>query len=275
MDNDAKKLRQYLLGSLAESEAEMLDRRIIGDKNFKEELFQAEDSLIEDYLDETLSTTEINLFHKNFLISEARKDQLNELAALKNYAQYASRQETSETAENNFFRALNNAFAFNFRPVAAAFGLLIVGILAIAVWQLVFSGSTGDVALLEKQTAALNERNLSDLKNYENLSKLSLFSDLMRSSDEAAKLSADDLSENVLLRLALPVEESSNVFSAKIVRNQTDGITLNKIPAYSNQSGKEVRLILPAAFLKSGEYKIELLPENRKGFPVNYSFTVQ
>lgn len=275
MDDDAKKLRQYLLGSLPESEAEMLDRRIIGDKNFEEELLQAEDLLMEDYLDEALSTTETSLFHKNFLISEARKEQLNELAALKNYAQYASRRETSETAENNFFRALKNAFALNFRPVAAAFGLLIVGILAIAVWQLGFSGSTGDVALLEKQTATLNEGNLSDLKNYENLSKLSLFPNLLRSSDETAKLSAAALSDKVLLRLALPVEENSNAFSAKITRNQTDGITLNKIPTYSNQSGKEVRLILPAAFLKNGEYTIELLPENRNGFPVNYSFAVQ
>lgn len=275
MENDAIKLRQYLLGSLQEKEAEELDLQIIGNKNLEEELYLAEDALMEDYVDETLSAAEVELFHKNFLISEAREDQLKELAALKNYAQNSIQKEVSGKPADNFFQKLKNAFTLNFRPVTFALGLLLIGILAIGIWQFGLSGSTGEIALLEKEAAALNGQDLSDLGKYENFSKLSLFPGLLRSSDGVPKLSADGLSGIILIRLALPPEEISNVFNAKITRNRTDTVSLNKMPVYSNQSGKEIRLLLPSSFFKNGEYKIELLPENRKDFPVNYSFTVQ
>ncbi len=275
MENDAIKLRQYLLGSLQEKEAEELDLQIIGNKSLEEEFYLAEDALMEDYLDETLSAAEVELLHKNFLISEARKDQLRELAALKNYAQNTIRKEVSGKPADNFFQKLKNAFTLNFRPAAVALGLLLTGILAIGIWQFGLSGSTDEIALLEKEAAALNGQDLSDLGKYENFSKLSLFSGLLRSSDSAPKLSADGLSGIILIRLALPPEENSNVFNAKITRNQKDIVSLNQMPVYSNQSGKEIRLLLPFSFFKNGEYKIELLPENGKDFPVNYSFTVQ
>ena len=275
MENETIKLRQYLLGSLLEKEAEELDLQIIGNKSLEEELYLAEDALIEDYLDETLSAAEVELFHKNFLISEAREDQLRELAALKNYAQNTIQKEVSGKPADNFFQKLKNAFTLNFRPVTVALGLLLVGILAIGIWQFGLSGSTDEIALLEKEAAALNGQDLSDLGKYVNFSQLSLFPGLLRSSDSAPKLSADGLSGVILIRLALPPEENSSVFNAKIIRNRTDTVSLNKIPVYSNQSGKEIRLLLPSSFFKNGQYKIELLPENRKDFPVNYSFTVQ
>ena len=52
MDNDAKKLKRYLLGNLEENDAENLDLQIIGDKNLEEGLYLAEEALMEDYLDE-------------------------------------------------------------------------------------------------------------------------------------------------------------------------------------------------------------------------------
>lgn len=275
MENNAIKLRQYLLESLQEKEAEELDLQIIGNKSLEEDLYLAEDALMEDYLDETLSPAEVELFHKNFLISEVRKDQLKELAALKNYAQNTIQKEISGKTADNFFQKLKNAFTLKFQPVPVFAGLLIIGLLAIGVWQFGLSGSTDEIALLEKEAAALNGQDLSDLRKYENFSQLSLFSGLLRSSDSAPKLSADGLSGIILIRLALPPEENSSVFNAKIIRNRTDTVALNKIPVYSNQSGKEIRLLLPSPFFKNGEYKIELLPENRKDFPVNYSFTVQ
>ena len=116
MENDTIKLRQYLLESLQEKEAEELDLQIISNKSLEEELYLAEDALIEDYLDETLPAAEVELFHKNFLISEAREDQLKELAALKNYAQNTIQKEVSGKPADNFFQKLKNAFTLNFRP---------------------------------------------------------------------------------------------------------------------------------------------------------------
>lgn len=277
MEKNAIKFRKYLLGSLQENEAEELDFQIIVNKKLGEELYLAEDSLMDDFLDEMLLPDEIELFHKNFLISEERKNQLKEIAALKNYARNTLHKEASGKPADSFFQNLRNIFISNFRPFSVAVGLLIVGLLAIVIWQFgLFSATDNKLALLEKEAVALNGQDLSDLGRFENASKLSLVSGLLRSSDSAPKLSADKLSDKVLIRLALPPEENSNEFNVKLIRNQNDSISLNKISAYNNQSGREIRLLLPASIFKNGEYKIEVLPENKSGFsPINYSFTVQ
>ena len=55
-------------------------------------------------------------------------------------------------------------------------------------------------------------------------------------------------------------------------------LTLNQIHVYQNQSGQEIRFLLPADLLKKGVYQIDL--SENKNAPngaalENYSFTVQ
>lgn len=62
-------LKQYLLGNLPPQEAEAIDLQIISDESSEEKLLWAESELMEDYLDETLSPTDVELFKENFLVS--------------------------------------------------------------------------------------------------------------------------------------------------------------------------------------------------------------
>jgi hypothetical protein len=198
------------------------------------------------------------------------------MSVLKNYARNLNRKPIDSGAADGFFQSLKSVLTQNFKLFAAASaGLLFFGFLAIAVWQFGLSDNTGETALLEKQAIELNRQDLSDLGKFENLSKLSLISGLLRSSGDGAKLNASAISETVLLRMALPPEQNAEKFSAKIVRNQIESFSIGNLPAYKNQSGREVRLLLPAAVFKTGEYKIELHPEGKKDFSVSYSFTVQ
>lgn len=272
MENEAIKLRQYLLGSLPETESEKLDIRIISDKHLEEELYLAETALIEDYLEKNLSPAETELFYENFLVTETRKDQTREIAAIKNLARNITRNEMPEKQPGGLFRNLSNLFTLNFRH-AAAFGLLLFVLLGAAVWQ--FGLLNNETASFEKETIALNRQDLSDLSKYENLTKLNLGSGLLRSGGENEQLAAGRLSENVLLRLSLPPQETAGLFSAKVIRDQKEAVSLEKVPAYRNQTGQEIRLLLPAQFLQPGEYKIEILPENKSDFPHTFSFTVQ
>lgn len=276
METDTVKLRKYLLGSLPENEAEEFDLQVIGSESFTEELYLAEDALIEDYLDESLSAEESELFHRNFLISEERKNQVKEIAALKSYARNFRLKENSGNAPKGFFQNFGRPPFFSFRPLTVVFAsLLLIGFIGFVLWQSGLVGSADEIALLENETAILNRQDLSDLSRFENTPKLSLIPGVMRNTEETGKLSVAGLSDNVLIRLALPREENAESFNAKIIRNQKDSLSLSALPAYRNQSGKEIRMLVSSEFLKPGEYKIELLPEKSKEFPINYSFSVQ
>lgn len=274
MEDEMLKIRQYLLESLPETEADELSIKLIGDKSLEEKMYLAESSLIEDYLEKNLSPAETRLFHENFLVTEERKNQLAEIAALKNFARNIAGKQTSGHHSQSFLHNLSNLLTLNFR-YAAALGLLIAVLLGVGIWQFGFLEARTEIAALEKETIALNKQDLSDLSGYENLSGLTLASGILRGADQSKKLSTGTLSEKVLLRLVLPPQETSGAFNVKITRNRTDRIALDKISVYGDQSGKEIRLLLPAIFLKNGEYKIELAPDNRDDFPLTYSFAVQ
>lgn len=272
MEKGEEKIRKYLLGDLQESEMEAIDRQIFSDEITAENLHLAEDALMEDYLDEALSPAETGLFHENFLISETRKNQLAQLAALKKYVRNKTENKKAENEKKNVNRNLK--YFFGFRRAAIAFGLLIIALVGIGVWQLNFNSKNENSALAE-EIAALNKQDLGDLKKYENFSKLSLLPGQLRSSDAKTTLEDDGISQTVLIRLALPPEETAQKFNLKIVRNGKENISLDDVSVYDNQIGKEIRLLVPSSFLKAGEYKIELSPENENVFPVNYSFTVR
>ena len=76
MDNQSEsaKLKQFLLGNLAEGEAEEIGVRIIADRELDEKMSFAEEELVEDFLDDELTAEEKELFFANFLTTPARID---------------------------------------------------------------------------------------------------------------------------------------------------------------------------------------------------------
>ncbi len=86
----------------------------------------------------------------------------------------------------------------------------------------------------------------------------------------------ENLTVNVLFRLALPFEVNSDtVFSVGIVKDQKNILTLNQNYSHKNQSGQELRLLLPAASLTKGEYQIKIKNQAAQDANFTYSFSVQ
>ena len=79
-------LKKYLLGSSDAASGEEIGVQIITDESFEEQLLIAENDLIEDFLDKNLSSEEEKLFYENFLISQERKNQLEEISFFRQYA---------------------------------------------------------------------------------------------------------------------------------------------------------------------------------------------
>ena len=80
------KIRKYLLGNIqVEDERRKIEERLMLDDDFFEELSIQEDELIQDYVDDQLSTDERRRFEKHFFISEERRSKIRFARALRRY----------------------------------------------------------------------------------------------------------------------------------------------------------------------------------------------
>lgn len=263
MEKTSKKFKQYLLGSLSAEETEAIDLSLLTDDSLESELDFAAHNLMEDFLEKTLTPQEIQLFHQNFLVNEEREKELKELQLLKKYAQNYAGKKSDQRNTPVFWSNLTNFFILNLRPSVAIAAVLMIGLLIGFYF----------IYPREDQFASLNKTDLSNLNEFQNLSKLGLTSGNMRDSNGATKLSGENLTEKTLFRLALPIDHNS--FDIKILRGEKEILQLAKIRAYQNSNGTELRLLVPSNNLLKGSYKIEATPVNSSDAPVYYVFTVE
>ena len=266
--------KQYLLGNLPLPESEAIDLQIISDEDSEEKLLWAESELMEDYLDETLSPNEIELFESNFLVSPERVFQFKQISLMRNYARRAATKAVSEkaceTAPQGLFEKLKIFLSLNWRPLTAVSALVIVGIFAAL--HLTANNQTAS----EIEYAALNQQDLSDLERFNPLTNLSLTSGVFRDSGDARKLAENKLTEKVLFRLALPVRSNSpDKYIAELVKNGKIVFTLNNLPFYTNPNGEELRLLLPSTELKKGTYQLKITKQSAPELLFVYTFTVE
>lgn len=100
MGLEKDRIREYLLGSATEHERETVEMGVIEDKISANEIFIAESELIEDYLEESLSEAEREMFEKNFLTTEDRRDRVNEIRLLKRFSSGPHRFDLGEDDED-------------------------------------------------------------------------------------------------------------------------------------------------------------------------------
>lgn len=273
-EKNIKDYKQYLLGNLSPPESEAIDWQIISDADSEEKLLWAESDLIEDYLDETLSSNEIELFKSNFLVSSERISQFKQISLMRNYARRAATKSVSEkaceTAPESFSAKLKNFFSLNWRPLTAVSALVVVGIFA------AFYLTANNQTASEIEYAALNQKDLSNLEEYKPLTNLSLMSGVFRDSGDSRKLAQSKLTEKVLFRLALPVQSNApDKFAAELVKDGKTVFTLNNLPFYTNPNGQELRLLLPSTVLKKGTYQLKLTKQSAPESLFVYNFTVE
>ena len=267
-------LKQYLLGNLSSPETEAIDLRIISDENSEEVLLWAESELMEDYLDEILSPSEVKLFKENFLVSPERRAQFEQIALLRNYARNAAAKESvrklSKTPPDNLLEKLKNYLTMNWRLTTAACALFVIGLVGI------FYFTANRPTASEKEFAALNQKDLSNLAEFESSAALSLISGVYRNSGGLQKMPEPQSGEKILFRLALPVQSAApDKFRVELVKDGKTVFTQNQLPFYSNPNGQEIRLLLPSSALKKGIYQIKLTKENAVESNFAYGFAVE
>lgn len=266
MDETSEKLRRYLLGSLPASEAEEIDLQIITDDSLSEALARAEHELVEDHLDKSLTLVEEELFQQNFLVSDERREMVGETSLLREYAdKFAEPTATVSESPSSLLDKLRAIFA---RPVFAGFAVIALLLVAGLVWQ-VFLRETSTPT--EREYAAMNQRDLANPSEY---SSISLVMRNLRDSNSSSRQSMSNMTDTVLLRLALPSGDDAPAFKAIVSQGPNKVFSIPAVKSYQNPSGREVRLLLPRSAIEKGQYQIRL---ERPGSdsPLTYSVTTE
>jgi len=257
-----------LLGTLPDGELEAIDLRIIEDETFAADVALAESDLIEDFIEGSLSGDELRLLNENFLIGERRNQLLSELTLLK---KIASR--NASVIEPREMAAPRSFFQVYFRQLVFGAAVVLLVVAAFVVWQ----GRLFDsVSPVEREYAEMNKREINDLSAYSDKSTLNLTPANLRDGGSSASRKAEDMTGDVLLRLALPAGElKDKMFIVRLVKGSTQLFYLSDIRSYSNQSGREVRVVFPKSVLSPGQYQVRLLGTDGKTEYGSYPFSIR
>lgn len=155
-------IRKYLLGSLDnEAKRRQVEERLLLEDDFNEEVEAAEDELIDQYLDKTLSKIEQERFLRFFLILPERREKLRLVRNLRKYA-------ANETQIQNVkqFSQEKTSFQFDWRRIFSSVPLrltvlvLMLGGFSYGVWRAAFYQSDVDRGLAQLQIAYRERRSV-------------------------------------------------------------------------------------------------------------------
>jgi hypothetical protein len=162
------------------------------------------------------------------------------------------------------------------RPLTVVLALLIICLGLGIAWKIFFGKTNVELTQLEKEYNEMNHQDLSKFSDFQNLSTVNLSPGTFRDSGNAHKFNQQQLTENVFFRLIIPYEiENETLFNVQILKDQSLVFRQNQVKIYKNQSGQEIRLIVPGSILQKGQYQISLENPQIKDSNLVYSLAVE
>lgn len=272
MDAQSLQLKRYLLGDLSDEERAELDLKLLTDSDFFVLVELAEEDLIEDYLDHSLDKSENERFEEHFLVPPERRHQLVLSKQLREYAK-ASTPPVADAGSDQIattiwsFMRFHPVFSFSFAAILVCVGLGV----AYLVWQNQV-GFADDPQNLE--LARLNQQDLNNLSEFPNADRLSLVPASTREPSTSPRISLRSDSELVLLRMGLPNDWSDGVASAQVFGENIKPLELKVVTVYQSEAGRDLRILIPRAFLGVGNYRIEVTSTGNREQVATYVFEV-
>jgi hypothetical protein len=120
-------MKQYLLGELTESEQQELEQRLMTNDEYFEQLLIAEDELVDEYLQGTLSPREQEKFNDHFLCTPERREKLRFSRSLQRYVSANAERPRTARAWLSFFDFLRAPYLIKGWSMATALLLLVLG----------------------------------------------------------------------------------------------------------------------------------------------------
>jgi hypothetical protein len=269
-------IRQYLLGQLTDQEQERLEELFMTDGEYREEVLIVEEELIEDYLDDFLSTEDKGRVASHFLSTPQQMQRLEVAKALGRYSANrptASTEVPSSQSDESTRRRPTTVSSTSFfrKPIVvyALAAVLLVGALAGA-WSLLSKWRRPDFG---SEFAVLNSR---EAKSRKPDRVVTLFPGMLR-GNQLLKVSPDGREQILELNLALGPGEYSGYRVTLRGGNIPEQYSANNLEPSVSDAGRFVPVRIHTTHLTPGDYVLELAgltPEGTFEGIADYGFRI-
>jgi anti-sigma factor RsiW len=241
-------LKRYLLGWLEPEEQERLEKQLLTNDEYFEELLAAEDELIDSYVRGDLSEPERESFAQHFLAASERRQKLSFAETLHRYVKVASVAEVQPATVNGrrppVWKRLMPASLHTQKPLlglslAAALVIVIFG----ASWLIVKNVWLRDQSREEPNAATL---------------AITLRPGLERDTGEIKRVTIAAGLSTVQLQLELSRDEYQSYHAVLQTDDGREVLSADKLKPESLANGRVVTLSLRASRLVRGDYQINL-----------------
>ncbi|HKO98589.1 MAG TPA: hypothetical protein VJU86_16445 [Pyrinomonadaceae bacterium] len=255
--------RRFLLGAVDDSEREQIETLFMIDPETSETILIAEDELVEDYLEGSLSESEAAQFLDQYAQGPRQRRKLRIANSIREYAQAEALRDSSGTSALQKLRSFISPRLprerWMYLPIAAVVASVVV---VTAIWLVQWDSQRRQ----ENKLRLAIEQQLSELNAPANLREnppqmLSLIipSVSLRSMSVPAEIMPQGGYRVIELQLLWPQKEEFPSYRALLRRvGGSEAFTVSNLRAEKNPSGKVVRLRLPAQTLARGLYHVTL-----------------
>jgi hypothetical protein len=272
--------RNFLLGDVDDSERERIESLFLTDSAIRERILLVEDSLLDDYLDGSLVSTEAEKFRGRYASDPTQQRKLRIAQSIRQHA--IANSQTVSAPASVFERPRLTWPRFDLRVVAPVFASLVILAIIAAVWIAVRMNR----AASERNQQAAIERQLADLNSPASLKanppemiSTTLSSVSVRSVNSTSELTLKPSSQVVELNLLWTQREEYLNYQSELSRvGRTKVFKLPPLQLEKDRDGRRVRLRLPADLLEAGLYRITLIaPEvdGAAGATEEYEFLIK
>jgi len=268
--------REFLLGKVDEEDHERIEGLYLTDSQARERILVAEEDLIEDYLEDSLTTADKELFLARYGRTAAQRRQLLINKSIKDWALRESASTHVVPAKVSVLSRLRERF---WQRPAFVIPILVTAMMVIAiaaVWLSTRREQQERHRAIEQELAQLNTpASLREVPP--NVSLLELPAVTVRSAEVEKEFKKT--AETRLLELRLPLVQKERYSSYRVEVRRVGGDEIFTIPSVEAESdgAYRIRVRIPASHLHRGHYNVRLTgitPDGNAGLTEDYSFAV-
>lgn len=254
-------LREFLLGNVSDEERQRIESLFLTDQLAKERVLAAEEGLIDDYLDGSLTKTELEQFLRQYAETPAQQQKLKLARLIREWAtaQHVSPAKPAVVSAKSSWRErlwLKPAFVV---PIAAT---VLIAIAVSVVWRNSRVEQRNRRLAIQEKVVKLNDP--SGFTDVPPQASLELKPGVLRSGETEAELVIGPETTAAELRFLVRQEPRYDRYRAVVRRigNKNPVTTIDLSP---EADGKTIRLRLPKDLLTRGDYQVELGGVNADG----------
>ena len=268
-------LREFLLGRVDEKERERIEGLFLTDAKARERVLAAEQDLIEDYLENSLTAAEKSLFLARYGRTAAQQRQLRINKSIKNRALRETASTQTVSVKFSAWSRLSEPFRLKSPLIPIAITALIA-IIVVAVWFSSQREQQNRRLAIEQELAQLNSP--SSLREVPpQITSLDLSSVAVRSVEQETELKKTADTRLVELRLLWIQKERYATYQAEVRRvGDDESFTIRNLQA-EGDGEPVIRVRLQAYLLHRGHYQIQLTgiaSDGSMSQPEKYQFAV-